>query len=91
MVGSARIRGSRGGGEFLHPYTDWFERPQFVLFTAEAVRVGPVSGVDRLLESDREVLIEVAFLRSVLADEGLPTPPSSRRREAQQNMYQDTL
>src|SRR5215469_1538960 len=69
MVRPARMRCSRGGGELLDSHTDWFERPVFVLFTAETVGEGSVCRIDRLLETNWVVLVEVALLRAGLADD----------------------
>src|SRR5262245_52502154 len=61
------MRCSRGDGQFLYPHPYWFERSEFMLLSAKTVGVRPVSRIDRLLESDREILIELALLRALLA------------------------
>ena len=40
-----------------------------MLFGGKAVGVRTVWGVDRLLKTDRKVLIEIRFLRPILADD----------------------
>src|SRR6516164_11850394 len=59
----------RRRSQFVHLCADRPEWTVLVLLQAETVDVGAVRSVDRLLESDRKILVEVCLLWPLLADD----------------------
>src|ERR1700730_19360039 len=67
VVPSTCIGSSRLGGQFLDLGSDRAERTQFVLLCGKFVRIWAVWTVDRLLQTDRIILLKLRLPRPILA------------------------
>src|SRR5205823_5973122 len=66
VVGSTCIRSSRFGSQFLDLGSDRAEWTESVLLCRKSVCIRAVGTIDRLLQPDRIILVEVSLLRPIL-------------------------
>src|SRR5262249_12129192 len=67
IVWPTSIRGSRNSSQFLYFSPDRTEWAEPMLLFGKSVRIGAVRSIDRFLEPNGKILVEVRLLRPTLA------------------------
>src|SRR5262245_15141761 len=67
IVRPTSIRSSRNSGQFLYFSPDRTEWAEPMLRFGKSVRIGAVWSIDRFLEPNGKILVEIRLLRAILA------------------------